>query len=343
LQAIAGTVSFQADAPCEWQLQAFLLAPQPYHSAMRMLELDAGTLGELPGWIRADSVSYAAWQWNFPQAMKGFGSLFDEANEPGPDGEGLFEDMLDGLRDDAEGVQVDLRRDVFAHLGPHVFRVVDRRDAANAEENQERPWLIGTEVRDMKSVLAALTRFYKGDKRVEHATLGKYDVWTVGEGASLFVEGESDSVVNVRALALGQGQLLFSTDVELLNAALQPLTVTSALRGDVAWTRLRDWIKRRESDKTAMRCFSRLDGVFEPSYRLATNGKPGESEDGVAGLWRLLLYGNTKGVADLSAAATPKFDALHAALPPATMVMSQTSDGWKIHVGVLAPDPNPTP
>ncbi len=343
LQSLAGRVHFNAAEPCEWQIQATLLAPRPYRGAMRMLELESGPLGDLPSWIPAHCTRVGSWRWDFPRAMKGFGNLFDEANQPGLDGEGLFEDMLDGLRDDAEGVQVDLRRDVFAHLGPNVLRVTGGGQPGTDEESRDRPWLIILGVRDTKAVLDALTRFYKGDKRVQHANSGKYDVWTSGEGASLFVEGESDSVVNVRALAIGQGQLLFSTDIDLLNLAIHPQPGGPTLPNDPAWTRLLDWLKRQESERTAVRSLMRLDGFLEPSYQSATTKASDDAEDPVAGLWRLLLFGTTEASAGLPYSAAPKFDSLRAGLPPSAWIMSQTDDGWSIHFGAQRPLPSTTP
>jgi len=198
-------------------------------------------------------------------------------------------------------------------------------------------------VRDSKTVLAALVRFYKGDDRVRHTKNGRFDVWTVGAGASLFVEGESDSVVNVRALALGQGQLLFSTSLELLNEALQGPPHVAVLRGDASWTRLREWMKTKESDKTAIRSFARLDEVLEPSYQLAIQKSTDEADSGVGALWRLLMFGNSKGAEAVSDAAVPKFDALRAGLPPAALVLSRTAEGWSVSLGILAPDSTSAP
>lgn len=340
VQAIAGQLNFDAADPSEWQLQATLHAPRPYRGALRMLNLQSGPMGKLPPWIPAGAISVGSWQWDFPLAMQGFGNLFDEANEPGPDGEGLFEDMLDGLRDDAEGVQVDLRRDLFDRLAPTVLSMTDAANPKTAGEPGERRWLYVAGVRDAKTVLDTLTRFYKGDDRVHHARLGPYDVWTVGEGASLFVEGESDSLVTVRGLALGEGQLLFSTHVDLLNSAIGPPAAGPKLQGDAAWTRLLDWIKGQENQRTALRTLLRLDQFLEPSYQSATKEQSDEADDALARLWRLLLFGTSKGSAGVSYSAVPKFDRLRSALPPSAMVMSQTDDGWTIRFGVLRSTPS---
>ena len=81
-----------AEAQGDWQIQANLLVPQPYTKVLRMLELRPGNAPELPAWLGSDVTSASFWRWDFPLAMKGFGSVFDEANEPGPDGVGMFED-----------------------------------------------------------------------------------------------------------------------------------------------------------------------------------------------------------------------------------------------------------
>ncbi|MEX0585688.1 MAG: hypothetical protein WD176_03530, partial [Pirellulales bacterium] len=200
VSALAGLVTFSAQGDRDWQVQASLIVPRPFDKALRLLELREGPMPELPDWITADVTSASFWQWDFPLAIKGFGNLFDEANEPGPDGVGLFEDMLDGLRDDPDGVQVDLRRDVFEHLGPDVLNITDRRGPRTKEQPEGDRTLYVVRVRDPQRVTGALERFYRGDERVRHVRTGSYEVWTVPEGSSLFVEGESDSVVSVRAL-----------------------------------------------------------------------------------------------------------------------------------------------
>jgi hypothetical protein len=289
----------------------------------------------LPDWIAADVTSATLWRWDFPQAMKGFGNLFDEANEPGPDGVGLFEDMLDGLRDDPEGVQVDLRRDVFEHLGPDLLNVTDRRGEHTKEQPHGDRTLYVTRVRDIDRVTDALLRFYRGDKRVEHVRVGNYQVWTVPEGNSLFVEGESDSVVSVRALAIGEGQMLFGTDIGLLGSALAARPSGALLREDASLERLWRSVKERHGDAGALWGVARLDQVLEPAYRRATSAE--KSDDaGVSGaLWRILLFGTADEEADVPYAAAPQFDRLRIALPPAATVLSKSPDGFSVTIGAL--------
>jgi hypothetical protein len=335
VQALAGRVSFLADSDRDWQLQAHLIIPSPFAKVLRLLELRQGPMPELPDWIAADVTTASLARWDFPLAVKGFGNLFDEANEPGPDGVGLFEDMLDGLRDDPEGVQVDLRRDVFAQLGPDLLAVTDRRGERSKEQPQGERTLYVTPVRDIDRVTDALTRFYRGDKRVEHLRSGNYQVWTVPEGNSLFVEGESDSVVSVRALAIGEGQMLFGTDIGLLGSAIAASPSGPRLEDDASLGRLWRSVKERHGDAGALWGLARLDQVLEPAYLQATSAEKGESQSLIAGLWRMLLFGTADQEADVPTAAAPQFDRLRSALPPSATVLSRTPDGFSITLGAL--------
>ncbi|MCH8924205.1 MAG: hypothetical protein IIA67_13780, partial [Planctomycetes bacterium] len=285
VQALAGRVTFSAHTDRDWQLQAVLRLSRPYEKALRLLELRQGPLPELPDWLGADVSSATFWRWDFLLAMKGFGNLFDEANEPGPDGVGLFEDMLDGLRDDPEGVQVDLRRDLFEQLGPDVLNVTDRRGPRTKEMPHGDRTLYVARVKDMARVIDALKRFYHGDERVRHVRSGNYEVWTVPEGSSLFVEGESDSVVMVRALAVGEGQMLFGTDVDQLNSAMASSDSGGRLKDDSDWSRLWRSLRERHGESGAFWAMSRLDQVLEPGYQRATTDEEGDAAGPVAALW----------------------------------------------------------
>jgi hypothetical protein len=363
MTGVAGSIHFDAAEPCEWSVEAALIIKRPYQGAMRSLELRPGPLPEFPDWVAAESTGAARWRWDFPLAMQGFGTLYDQANEPGPDGEGLFEDVLDGLRDDPEGVQVDLRRELFEQLGPEVVQISDESGSAAAgadsdgEDAGTERLIYVAKVRDAAKVADALARFYKGDDRVKVDTWDAYQVWTVGDNASLFVEGESDSLVTVRGIALGEGHLLFSTDVALLKSAVTPETSGAAkLADDPVWQQLLGWCQSKQTTATALQSLVRLDRVAETSYQAAVTPPPAETakaaptndadaadgeavepaEPPVARLWRLMLFGATKADAKMPFDAAPPFQQLRDALTRGGVVMSESADGWLLQFGAMA-------
>ena len=332
VQAVAAHVTFPAESLADWRIRATLVAPRPYAKALRILVMPPGPMPELPAEIGAGLTSATFWRWDFPTAMKGFGNLFDEANEPGPDGVGLFEDMLDGLRDDPEGVQVDLRREVFAQLGPQIMNITDRGGPQTEEQPHGDRTLYVTQVRDMAGVTDALKRFYRGDDRVRHTRTGEYEVWTVPEGNSLFVEGESDSIVSVRSLALGEGRMLFATDVDLLQSVLDGRAAAPGLGDGAAWTGL--WRKMKEqAAEASLWGLTRLDDTMAPAYAQATSEGERDEETGLmAGVWRILLFGTADRQVQVPTAEAPPFDRVRAALQPAGVVMMPAAEGWTITI-----------
>jgi hypothetical protein len=352
LEALCVRVDFQAAAPCEWTARASFTAKRPYEGAMRILELRPGPLAELPEWARPDAVTAGAWRWEFPLAMKGFGNVFDEANEPGPDGAGLFEDLLDGLRDDPEGVQIDLRKDLFEHLGPQMQSVSDDKGKKVDRSGDTRRWIYVAQVRNMAKATETLTKYYRDDERVHHERKGEYEVWTVGEGASLFVEGESDSLVTVRGLALGQDRLLIATDIDFLNTAIAPGGDAPKLLADSDWSRLWDWTKTEMTKTTALASLVRIDDVLEASYRKATAeptekesaGEPRSRRDTLGErMWRRLLFGASEASKEVPRSLAPNFEQIRSAFPRGGSVMSEAKDGWDIRFGALGAAAPPSP
>jgi hypothetical protein len=339
LDAVGGSVRLTPGEPLECQVDAGARAPGPYRGILRLLALEPGPLPGIPAWVRSDVVSLAMWRWDFVQAMKGFGTLYDESNEPGPDGEGMFEDMLDALRDDPEGVHIDLRRGVFDQVLPEMLRVTAAGAPAAADEPPALHTLFVAPVRDVAKVRDTFTRFYKDDAKVRHARQGDFDVWSVDKRGSLFVEGESDSVVTVRALAVGDGKLLFSTDTDLLTSALKP-PAGGAFGDDAYWSRLLEDIKSHQDATTAFRSLVRLGTALEPAYHVATAQDPHEKDPLGARLWRLLLFGTNQASAELPRVLAPKYDRLRDALPPAATVVSRTEGGWTLRLVVLAAGPD---
>ena len=328
IQAVVGHVTFSAAAGEDWQIDVHVIANQPSKKAMRLLELRVGNLPEIPDFVRSDVTSASVWRWDFPLAMQGFGSMFDEANEPGPDGVGLFEDMLDGLRDDPEGVRVDLRREVFANLGPEIWSVTDRAGPKSKDQPHGDRVLYRTTVREQAKVADALKRFYSGDERVAYQRAEEFDLWTVPAGASLFVEGESDSVISVRALALGEGQLLFSTDPEQLREALNG-AASMPLKDDPAWQSL--WGAIREG-QSGLWSLAKLDETMAPEYAAATQAELAEDASATASLWRILLFGALDKQAQPPVDVAPVFDKVRPGLSRTATRVTSVDGGLEVTI-----------
>ena len=141
--------------------------------------------------------------------------------QPGTAGEGTFKDVLDGLRDDPQGPRLDMRREVFPHLGPQFWQITDNGGRGDAASPDRSRWLTVVECRDVPAVTKAMERYYEGDETIHHETLDGRSVWTVEKGHSLLVEGEGENLPNVRALTITDAAMVLSSDPEMLTGRLR--------------------------------------------------------------------------------------------------------------------------
>lgn len=74
-------------------------------------------------------MSYYDW----PVFLHGFSSLYDDAIAEGANG--AFDDLLNSLRDDADGPKVDLRRSLFDKLPSLMCQIYDYRGRENKTES----------------------------------------------------------------------------------------------------------------------------------------------------------------------------------------------------------------
>lgn len=323
ITAASGSLVIDAKSG-QWDLEADLVVPQPYPKALKALEMLPGPAVAAPDWVSDDVSSISTWRWDFLTSMDAFGHLFDEMSDPGPDGEGLFEQVLEGLRDDPEGPMVDLRKELFALLGPEVMSVKRNRHVLN---------VVNIAPKHAKAVNDFMFRFYKNDEEIVHEKIGTFEVWTGKDGAPVLADGEDDGSVTVRAIALGNDRLWLATDTAWLKEVI-PL----AAKGEVAaplvksqrWKDYSAWRAKAESAETAFHRFTNPAIALAPAYDEALVAKPPKATKGTASdIWRFLLFGTTDPVAPPLVAAAPKFASWGAEFPPDGLMLSQTKSGWR--------------
>lgn len=233
--------------------------------AARLLDFPTGAQARgLP--VAADGVdTVGSWRWDFPTAMSGLGNVLDEWMEPGPDGEGLFEDLLDGIRDDPDGPQVNLRRELFERIGP---RVVALGGYVNPNDEHRRVLFV-SECRDRQAVRDTLTRMYRNDEAVHFEDLSGHGVWWVEGAGSLFIDAESAEMPTARAVAIGPKGFLLSTDATFLR---------DYLRGDATgpaetWNRLSQEAAKYQDGEIGAQALVLTKQRFEDAYRQLGKGK----------------------------------------------------------------------
>lgn len=339
LRAAGGVVLFPPAGLCDLEVRGQCLVTRPLTKAARLLDARPGPAAPMPRWVANDVTAWAAWRWDVPSGMQVFGGLFDDLTEPGPKGEGLFEDVLDGLRDDPEGPRLDIRRAVFPHLGPEMFEISDnagRRSAANPRGSR---WLAVVQCRDASAILKAVTRFYQGDELVKSENLGRIPLWTVGEGHSLLVEGQGDALPDVRALAVTDTALILANDPEMLKSRLDAKDAPR-LETDRSYLSFVKWLELPENPPICHRGFLWAAPWLEGAYEVVRSQGSTAREDWQVTALRLLLTGSRRVEPGFPYQQLPAFAGLRGGLSVVVTSISATPAGFGMRIGVLRQTPH---
>jgi len=96
--------------------------PSKYKLAAQMLQFPVTKTEPIPDWVGKQIASYTRMNWNMPDAFWYSESLVNDAV-----GDEVFRDMLDGIRDDADGPKIDVAKNVIPNLGQHMIMLTDNQ------------------------------------------------------------------------------------------------------------------------------------------------------------------------------------------------------------------------
>jgi hypothetical protein len=348
IRAVGGELSFPTSGPTDLDLYGRVLVAQPLTKAAKLLDFSAAPPMAIPSWLDESVASVSLWGCNVHEAVTAFGHVFDEMNEPGPTGQGIFQDMLAGLRDDPEGPKVDLVRDLFPHLGPAMLQAGDCHESkVKGKAKDSRRTMLILECRNHDAVAKTLTRFYGADDAIRRQTIEQGTLWMIGEGRSLLFEGSegaesgkasadqeasSNAVVEIRAILLTDKTVVLATDPEMLTTRLSARS-GSGLGKNAAFEVVSKWwpIDEKRGDRDLG--FVQSSIWLKPSYdAVLTRDATG---DWAAAALRLLFTGSQKVSAEFPVESLPTFAKIAPSLPAVGSVREKNADGWVIRLSTM--------
>ena len=357
--AAGGVVGFGVDR-FDLLHRGFVLAPpttvEPsrYRLGARMLQFPNAPLLDVPAWVDDEVSSFLRFNWKMEQAFWAAETVINEAF-----GEDLFRPMIQDIRDDEEGAQIDIVEDVLPNLGDQAILITDSTLPATVDSDRmlvairvKNPEVIRQVVRDTMEV--------EPDVTLIDAVPG-VQVWVVDRDQSeanfdtdLFVDlGFPDQVEEDRpppllehwAIALvdrGEGSdesyLMFSSHPELLIR-----TANRILEGPEAEPRPMPELQRilgilRElgGEQLALDRVVRLKLSLRVKYELLRKGEL-QNIDSIAAslLRRMFRIAETSDLEPLDASMLPPMEEIEKYLQPGGSFVESTADGWTLNGFIL--------
>lgn len=338
-----------------------VFAPPPYDLAMRMMKLPNG--GDLApqAWVPLDVATYATVHIDIQNAFQNFGSLFDQLFGDGE--KGVFEDVLESLKTDPNGPQIDVREEIIARLGTRVSVVSDYRLPITVSSQRR---VIAIEARDgqTESLADAIARAMRPDPTAKERKFRNHTIWEItpeegGEGVvdieieGLGGEGELDVEEEVTeeegefampnsAVCVANGHLYFATHVDIIEKVLAKAEDDARLLSEMP--DFQQVVSQAEALGAGAGCafvFSRIDEAMRANYELLKAGKMPEAETGLAKILNGILApdapaGAPPRQAEIDASKLPDYQVVRRYLGPMGVWVESVNDGWYV-VGAVLP------
>ena len=354
VQGVGGLVDFSAEG-VELIHRTAIYAPPPYEKSMKMAVLPNGTDFTPQPWVPRDIATYTTFYFDILNAYDNFAPLFDELFGQGE--KGVWADVARGLERDPNGPHINLRRELFAHLGQRISVLTDYQLPITTTSER---LLFTIEVKNSETVAAAIRKLFKNDPTAKRREINGHIIWEiVGDQtptptAPEITFGDAPAVAPARpfkknsdddeeeeeevrkrilphmAVTVWKGNLVIASHIDFLLKVIAPEKKVEMLSDDADY-KLVDAEIQKLNPKRCVRFFSRTDEEYRPTYELIRQNKMPESESMFARLLNGLFGEGKKGVTraqKIDGRELPDYQIVRRYLGPAGLQATSEPDGW---------------
>ena len=331
-------------------------APDRFRLAARMLRPVNLPSSEIPDWVGSKIASFTRINWELSEAFWYAESLVDDAF-----GEPIFRDILNDIRDDQLGPQIDIAKDVIPNLGNRIMVLSDNRMPADMRSER---MLVAVEVRDAKTLRKVVQKTMEVDPDATAVPTGipGVDVYRVlrkeetGDFEAELFDPVDDKtgpepptpLLNEWAITVLDdpdasanptmpGYLIFSSHPELLSETVTRFGTKKpddSLGNDSAVMSIHKHLTRLASDHVsgdhAFIRYARTDLAMRAKYSLIREGRLRESDSVLATLFRRLFVSKGESAKELGTDRLPEFEKVQKFFRPAGSLSQATELGWTL-------------
>ena len=349
----AGGIAVMAGEKYDILHKGYVLAPpttnepSKYQKAARMMQFVNEPLREIPTWVGENIASMNRLNVRIEEVFWASESLVNEALN-----DDMFREIINGIRDDEDGPQIDIGNDLLPNLDDHVLLLTD--NTVPADITSER-MLVAIRVKNGPAIAKIIRRVMEAEPDASKMKGPEgVDIWRVqrGEaeddfGADLFDDfadeediDEPPPLLDHWAITLvnqGKGSnsayLVFSSHPELLvDTAERMMKGTSGGLGSVDDVkRVMEAMKDVGGDQFAFDHVARTKLTMRAKYELLRQNKLKDSDSIVSSLIRRVFEDEQGGPPDpLDAKKLPPLKQVEKYFPAGGSSFKTENDGWSM-------------
>ena len=369
VRCITGKLNFASEQH-DMVHNGFIKLEQPIEEPVKILTFPNVKTFDVPSWLSTGSAAVTAFSWDLQEAFPRFKYLVDNyVNSPG-----TFDSMIDGIKTDIQGPQIDIVKEVLPLLTSQFFIVTEVTEPITPVSKRS---LVAVKLNDPEGKFAEIVDRY-GSNEPQGQPLDvpdtKYRIWSflnetddveveldfaagtkksttakeeTKEQAKDEAEMEEDDaeepLLDQWAISVVDGYFLFASDAELLMETIERVKANDqSLFKEPDVARANGVIQKLlGEDSHSLMQIDRTDKSFEMQYELFREGQLSASRSVAAAVLDRILDPKKKNKdkqQKINGTALPPFSEIRSYFMPAGTVSTTSNDGWLIQSFILAPE-----
>ncbi len=331
--------------------------PDRFDLAARMLRFPDAEGIAPPAWAPRGLAGWTALQWDMQTAFASVESLFDDIVGE----KGTFDDVIASLKEEPDGPQIDLEKDMVACLGKRVTLLNHHVDPIDTDSERI---VIAVEAVDPERVAATVAKTMAADSDMQKVEIGGHVVWELIDRSNAIPkievetpggavahadhhDGDDDAAHRRRqrlrekeekllphsAITVAHGHLLIASHRDILEKVLAGPGGGESLAAAADFKATAAELNRFFPGKAALRSFAREDETIRPAYELLRQGSMPKSKSVFGQLLNGILGDGKPGAVreqKIDGSSLPEFEQVRRYFGTVCLGMESTVDGWYI-------------
>jgi len=312
-------------------------------------------------WVPRDVAGWAALQWDVQTAFGSAESLVDDIVGD----KGVFDDVIASLKEDPDGPQIDVEKDLVACLGKRVSVITDHVEPVGTDCERI---VIAMETADEARVAATIAKVMDADSDMQKIEIAGHAAWELIDhsmaipklevetpgGAVAHADHDSGDEAHRRrqrlrdkeerllphsTVTVAKGHLLIASHRDILERLLTSDGGAESLASAADYAAVQTELGTFVSAATAARAFGRDEESVRPTYDLLRQGNMPKSKSLLGQMLNDMLGDGKPGTVreqKIDGSTLPEFDVVRRYFGTSGLAMESRSQGWYV-VGVSLP------
>ncbi len=368
LRGVGGWVQFYPqDGKYELLHRTAMFAPGPYDLAMRMVKFPNVKEFQPPVWAKRNLARWSSISLDVQNAFQMSATLFDEVVGGKP---GTFQNVLNDIKNDVNGAQVDIEKELVAQLDSRITVLVDYHTPGVNDSGERR--LIAIRSTDPEKLRVAIEKTMKSERTAQAVEVADgITVWEISPNAGPAAAGPNvdgppqrvaprllgipvigapkiqpkpanpqGGLMQRSAIAVAHGHLLIATHADALKEILAEVKPEDQLANDAEFQEVMRQLDQLAPGEGCARVFTRTSEARRVSYELFKEGKLRQSDTLFARIVNVML-GEKPSAAEpqqVEAVELPEFDKIAKFFGPSGTAFRSEEQGF-FAVGMLLKQP----